>query len=341
MRSRWLWLGLLSSIIVLVLWTAVKRLERRRLDRELSAAQLDMAAGRHALARQRLLSLTEQTAVRDEAFYELGQCEEARGRIEAALAAWEQIPPRSAFAFKAILARARTLANLGRYAPAEELLNSLARPPGPDGSLVRQGLELLLRIEGRNSEVLSLIVETWDGAADPGSVLRRVFVLDNAAFPIAYVRKALEGGAPDDDRIWLGKANLAAWSGQFDEAARWLEQCTQRRPEDPAVWRARLELAVATMDLDGFERAAKHLSARDFSSVKSLRLRAWLTARLGDDQREYEALLALVEHDPGNIGVYDRLGELALRQGRIRDVEGYRKLKAERNSDRQRYKKLH
>ena len=196
MRSRWLWLGLLSSVIVLLLWTAVKRLERRRLDRELSAAQLDMAAGRHALARQRLLSLTEQTAVRDEALYELGQCEEARGRFEAALAAWERIPPRSAFAFKAILARARTLANLGRYAPAEELFNSLARPPGPDGSLVRQGLELLLRIEGRNSEVLSLIVETWNGAADPGSVLRRVFVLDNAAFPIAYVRKRARGWGP-------------------------------------------------------------------------------------------------------------------------------------------------
>ena len=234
------------------------------------------------------------------------------------LAAWERIPPGSAFAFKATLARARTLANLGRFAAAEELFTSLPRPPGPDGSLVRQGLELILRIEGRNREVLPLIVETWEGAADPASVLRRVYLLDNSAFPIDYVRTTLDSGAPDDDRVWLGKANLAIWSGQFDEAAHWLELCTQKRPDDPAVWRARLELAIAALDLEGFERAAGHLPALDFTEVRLLRLRAWLAARLGDDRCEYDALLALVEQDPGNIGAWDRLSELAVRAGRIR-----------------------
>ena len=342
MRSRWLWLGLLLGAIVLLfsLWAAFQQLEHRRLDRELKAVKLDMAAGRHALARQRLLNLTERTFVRDEALYDLGLCEEARGRQDAALAAWQRIPPRSPYAFKAAIARARIMANTGRFAAAEELLTSLPRPHDPMALWCRQGLELLLRIEGRTREVLPLIVETWDGAADPGMVLRRIYLLDNSAYPIVYVRTTLAAGDPDDDRIWLAKASLAAWSGQFDEAARWLERCMQRRPDDRAVWRARLELAVAALDLDGFERAATQISAAEFTTVETLRLRAWVTARQGDGHGEYKALLAMVEQDPGNIGAWDRLSELALREGRIPEAEGYRKRKTERNADRQRYKKL-
>ncbi len=340
MRSRWLWLGFLLGALVLLLWAALQRFEHNRLDRELNAVKQDMAAGRHALARQRLLSLTEQASVRDEALYELGLCEEARGRSDAARTAWERIPPRSRFASRATIARARVLANSGRFAAAEELLGTLPRPPGPEGSLARQGLELLLRMQGRNREVLPLIVETWERAADPAIVLRRIYLLDNSAFPIDYVRTTLEAGAPDDDRIWLGKANLATWNGQFDEAARWLDRCTQRRPEDRAVWRARLELAIVALDLDGLERAAGHISAQAFTTVETLRLRAWVTARLGDAPNEYAALLALVDQDPGNIGAWDRLSELAVMAGRIGEAAGYRQRKAERNADRKRYKNL-
>ena len=37
-----------------------------------------------------------------------------------------------------------------------------------------------------------------------------------------------EGGDPQDDRVWLGRANLATWLGQFDEAGRWLDACETR-----------------------------------------------------------------------------------------------------------------
>jgi hypothetical protein len=63
------------------------------------------------------------------------------------------------------------------------------------------------------------------------------------------VRDFLErarGQAPDDDRIWLGKANLAIRQGFFDEAARWLDACLRRRPEDVPVRWARLDWAMAT-----------------------------------------------------------------------------------------------
>ena len=99
-------------------------------------------------------------------------------------------------------------------------------------------------------------------------------------------------------------------------------------------------MAIAALDLDGFGRAAGHLSAVEFTTVELLRLRAWVTARLGDGRRERAALLAMVDQDPGNIGAWDRLSELALIEGQKLVVEGYRKRKAERNADRQRYKKL-
>ena len=39
------------------------------------------------------------------------------------------------------------------------------------------------------------------------------------------------GQAPDDDRVWLGRANLATWSGRFEEADRWLA----RLPRAPSA----------------------------------------------------------------------------------------------------------
>ena len=48
--------------------------------------------------------------------------------------------------------------------------------------------------------------------------------------------------APDDDRVWLGRANLAIRTGAYDEAKRWLDACLKRRPEDVPVWRAPAEL---------------------------------------------------------------------------------------------------
>ena len=60
----------------------------------------------------------------------------------------------------------------------------------------------------------------------------------------------------------------------------------------------------------------------EFTTVELLRLRAWVTARLGDGRREREALLAMVDQDPGNIGAWDRLSELALIEGQKRRSRG-------------------
>ena len=54
-----------------------------------------------------------------------------------------------------------------------------------------------------------IIAESWQGAADPSAVLRRLFVLDKSKYPAELVGSLLEGSEPDDDRVWLAKANRA------------------------------------------------------------------------------------------------------------------------------------
>ena len=81
-------------------------------------------------------------------------------------------------------------------------------------------------------------------------LLRQLANLDSInPVPIERIWPALEKAAenaPDDDRIWLGRANLAIRTGQFADAKRWLDDCLRRRPNDAAVWRGRLEWALAT-----------------------------------------------------------------------------------------------
>ena len=50
--------------------------------------------------------------------------------------------------------------------------------------------------------------------------------LPNAQF---FLERAA-GLAPEDDRVWLGRANLAIRRGEFDEASRWIDSCLGDRP---------------------------------------------------------------------------------------------------------------
>ena len=205
---------------------------------------------------------------------------------------------------------------------------------------MRQSLELLYRLQGRTGEVRDLILESWSQADDRADVLRRLYLVDNSAFPADYVRKTLEGADPNDDRVWLGKANLASWTGQFDEASRWLAECARRRPDDQAVWRAQLELARSSGDLETVRRAVQQLSLGRFTQPEVLSLRAWLAARTGNTQVESDILRSLTIQEPGNISAWDRLAELALQAGRKSDADLLRKKKLEFNRTREEYKTL-
>src|SRR5262249_41352749 len=165
MRSRWLWITLSLGVIAVV-WGGLSWVEERRFRRELSEAEAEMARGLNQLARQRLSRLTNQRPGSDRAAYQLGSCEEILGHFDAALTVWSQIPAKSSFASKAALGRARLFMNTGRFAPAEELLQSLPRDRGNEAEQARHALQLLLHFQGRTGEIRQLIYESWARSID-------------------------------------------------------------------------------------------------------------------------------------------------------------------------------
>jgi tetratricopeptide (TPR) repeat protein len=336
MRSRWLAGGLLLTVAAAA-WGGWSW-SRIRADRaELEQARRDVAEGRPAIARRRLTDLVRRRPAWDEAHYQLGLCEEARGQPDAALAAWSHVSAASPWNRKSAIARARILTYVGRYADAETVLLAVPRGRDEESALARQALERLYQIQGRRREIRELLVESWADSADPGDVLRRLYLLDDPVFPVESVRRVLEGAARDDDRVWLGRANLASWSGQLEEAGRWLDACLAKRLDDPAVWSARLDWARSTNDLDEFRRALEHLPASWFSPPEILRLRCWLAGRTGDGPLERRELLALTAEEPGDTAAWERLAELALTDGRRDEVERLRRTKAEMSARRERY----
>ena len=94
-----------------------------------------------------------------------------------------------------------------------------------------------------------------------------MWTLDHSPMPVEAWKKSLEAADGDDDRVWLGRANVAITTGNWDEAAPWLDRCVLKRPDDPAVWRARLELAVGTLDEAGFWSARRPPSRGRFRSA--------------------------------------------------------------------------
>jgi hypothetical protein len=133
--------------------------------------------------------------------------------------------------------------------------------------------------------------------------------------------------APEDDRIWLGWASLAARKGRFEQARRWLDRCLERRPVDPAVWRVRLDWARATENESEVRCALAHLAPDRVTPKEVLSLRAWFAHRAGDIERERRALEELVERDRGALSAMERLAELLLRTGQ---AERAKQLRARR-----------
>ena len=120
--------------------------------------------------------------------------------------------------------------------------------------------------------------------------------------------------APDDDRIWLARANLAIRTGSLDEAARLIEACLKRRPEDPAAWRARLEWAVRTHRLNEARAAIARLRDQLLDAASFHRLSAWLAAACGDFARERRELRLLIEAAPEDFDALARLEKSEPRQ---------------------------
>ena len=338
---RWFWVAV-PLACALTAWGALTWIDLRRLHAELFLAEREMAAGQFDEARARLLVLSAGHPGRSDVAYQLGVCEQSRGRREAALAALARVAPNSPWFVRASVMRATSFINAGRYSHAEDALEHARSAPrtSEEGQGILRALSRVYRFEGRVNDVRRILRESWVESNDPTGVLKELWLLDNSPQPVEALQRSLERADDKDERVWLGRANLAILIGRFDEASRWLEECARRTPNDPLVWRARLDLATASGDTPGVLAAASHLTADRFTEPEVLELRAWLAARGNDREVERRALEVLVKADPGRASALDQLASLAFEAGHHKETERLHRRKAEIDQVKDRVRKL-
>jgi enediyne biosynthesis protein E4 len=349
------WCSLAAIVLLLFsLGAGALLLRQRALQAELAQARSALAAGNHALASVRLTRLAQRWTNDGEVFILLGENELERGRKEPserraesqaagalALAAWEKVPKASPYFGRASLLRATHLINTGRYAPAEQvLLSALSEEGLPDRRDLERALTRLYRFEGRVRDVGRVIRAFWSHSPTKAGDLKELWFLEHAPMPVESWGRALDKADDGDDRVWLGRANNAIITGRFADAARWLNQCAERRPDDLAVRQAWLNFAVATNDVAGFYKAASHLPGSEYDSVSVLEFRAWVIGLSGNSEALRTALEELVVADPGNARALERLGGLFIEAGRGADGEKLRRRKAEIDRAHDDFRKL-
>jgi thioredoxin-like negative regulator of GroEL len=337
-------LGLWSAaglMLLLAMGAGALAVYQRSLRAELEEARTAFDAGHFAVASKGFSRLAKRWTNDGEVLWLLGESELKRGRREEALAVWAKLSPSSPFFGSASLRRATHLINSGRYAPVEEiLLQALADPARSPRYELERALSRLYRFEGRFDEVRQVVRASWSRSPTPAADLKELWNLDHSAEPVEAWKHALEKADVEDDRVWLGLANQAILTGHFVEASAWLDRCASRRPEDPSVWLARLELAVATGDVAGFWGAAPHVPANRLDPASAGTFRAWLAARSNDPKAEQRAIESLLETDPANATAIERLAVILVLSGRAGDAQALHLKKAELDRARDKYRKM-
>jgi enediyne biosynthesis protein E4 len=307
---------------------------------ELIRAQAEVAARWFAPARDRLARLVARRPTHDEALFQLGVCEDALGRPDAAVAAWAAVPATSPRAAEASVARARVLIYaFGRLGEAETLLEAALDGPKPVATSAFWTLAELLIWENRTGDARRLFEQGWKRglAGDRVALLRehwrleRVDVTEDELSPIL---DAAAKHAPGDPRVALMRAAVATCYGRFDEAAKHLDAC----PDDPAAWSARLRLARAADRPKMAAQAIAHLPADHLTPRDVLSLRAWLAARRGDLAAERALLERLDALDPADTAALDRLSALAQEGGDTARAAAFRVRQAEASRLKEHYR---
>jgi tetratricopeptide (TPR) repeat protein len=293
----------------------------------MAGIESSIMGGHYALACRDLESLLSWKADPNGGIvYLLGSCELARGRNQAASEAWARVRPGTAFWEKAIRGRVRLLQESGHYAAAEELINDAAQHHRSDPTAVRLMLVTSFSDLGRIDEAERLIEDRWEhenamgeGALEPAiKLILQHIGLRSTEPPVEKVRAVLDRAAalvPEDDRVWLGRANLAIRTGDLEEAGRLLDSCQQRRPHDVTLWRARLNWGVARKRTDAVQQAMTHLPPEALKPFQLHRVQAWLAAQQGDRATESQELEQLLIADPADLKALDRLAQLAEANG--------------------------
>ena len=261
-----------------------------RLERDaIAKIESEMMHGRFGTAARELVAVINQRPHSDKAAYLLGVCEKERAHYQEAIEAWQHVTPGSEFSLQAIRARLRLTEDRGQLADAERMIGEAANDPRNDATELRAMLVPMYSQLGRQSEAERLIEARWEhlnaigeGASEEAIVqLQRHIVLTLRPNSVENIRNFLDGAsrrAPQDDRVWLGQANLGIRTGDYDDAKRQLDACLERRPDDVPVWRARLDWGVAVNKIDAVKEALPHLPAAESTPAQLYLLSAWLCA---------------------------------------------------------------
>jgi enediyne biosynthesis protein E4 len=325
-------------------WGAIWVVPEWRFQAGLKKARADIDSKQFDAASRWLTSQSAGRRNQAEPVFLLGMCEDAAGRHEAAVSAWARVPLGSPRGLSAAIARARTLAtDLGRFADAEDDLAAVVAHGGPRAIPHRYLLNQLFYWEGRQDEMRRLVQERWSSSPNRIGELRSLWQMDSAVVKIDLIQTEVELAAkkaPDDDRVWLARANIAVLRGRFPEALQWLDACLKRRPDDPVVWRARLRWARAADSLDEARRAVAHLPAERFSRADLFALRAWFAARERRADRERIALEQLIDGTPADTEALERLAVLTAEMGQADRATELRRRKAGIDRAKERYTDL-
>ncbi|WP_148594737.1 CRTAC1 family protein [Aquisphaera giovannonii] len=315
-----------------------------RAREDVDRAKKALAVRSYDKARALLADAQRRRPGDEDAIILLGALEQSLGNREAAEAAWSRLDASSPRAPDVAMLRARAALAGDRFAAAEPLLLAALRGSGKLAIEARETLVNLYKIQGRFVEARALVSAGWGSYPDPVGLLKELENLgSNNPMPVVTANAALERAAraaPDDDRVWLGRANLATRTGRFDEARALLDACLARRGDDPAVWRARFDRALAIRDADEVERALRHLPDEAVAPFEVLTLQAWFASLAGDRAEERRAYEGMLLREPGNLLAMARLADLCLAAGEADEAAALRSRRAELNRDLYEYQEL-
>jgi thioredoxin-like negative regulator of GroEL len=327
----------------LVAWAGVLVARDKHFQSELREAKRELSRQRLDRAKERLSELAQRWPGRGDVEYWLGTCEMAAGNADAALEAWSRVPAKAPEAGLAVLASGRLAMDKFRYSVAERCLERAILEAGETGEEARWLLARLHWLTGRHDEYRRFLRREVERARSPWENLRLLWTIDHEGYPVEGISQEIDQArraAPEDDRVWLGLADLATRTGRFEEAAAYLARCERARPGDLAVWQARLEWGRVAGRADEVARAAEHLSASAVSGSRVLALRAWMAARCGERVAERKALEELVSLESGDSAAIERLAALAAQDGQKERAAELRRRKAAIDAATDRYRAL-
>ena len=342
----------IALVAVGLLWGALKCFKGWHYQRSIAQIEYEIDQGLSSLAAKHLGDVLDEYPGSDE-------CSSSWATVKGPAAGLRLQPKpgsRSRRIPPSLFVRSKNRADLaleqGKIAEAEQIILrecDAGRSTGPDPSLL---LGPVYYRQGRVKEAMRSVEATWRAHSKSGGTasetaikqLRLYIHYRSSSIPYDSVRATIELAgrvAPDDDRIWLCKGRLAIATGEYKEASRWLDRCQEMHPEDPAVWDARLEWAMATHRVLVAREALKHLPATEFSPAQVARVTAWFARERGDHESERRSLERLLDLEPTDDVAFDRLIESSTKNGQPEVAVELRRRKAEIGKLQARYRKLY